>query len=556
MGHGAEASSFDFVIVGAGSAGCVLANRLSADPGARVLLLEAGGRDTHPVLAVPLAWTTAMQMREVGWGYFTEPEAGADNRALPQPRGRVLGGTSSINGMMYVRGQAADYDGWAQMGLKGWSYAEVLPYFRRAETNWRGAGPYHGGSGPLTVVPQPQDPALTPKMIATAEKLGYHANPDSNAAVQEGFGVPDFTIARGRRASTARAYLAPALRRPNLTVRTGALVSRVLIEHGRATGVEYRRGGRGERVRAGEVILSGGAFGSPQTLMLSGIGPADALKAVGIEPAHDLPGVGQNLQDHPLVLAIYQASGPYALHEALRVDRLAGLAAQWALFGTGPLSNMPLPVQGFIRLMPGQETPDCQFQVSAVSMAAQPWFPGWRSSPGHHFTPAALQLRPHGRGDVTLRSADPAAAPKIRLGLFQHEADKAFAREMFAFIREFFATAPAAGLVAAELLPGAQANTRAAIDAHIRATIQTGMHPTSTCAMGLGEESVVDAELKVRGVQGLRVVDASVMPAVISGNTNAPAIMIAEKAADMILGRAAPPPAELPTPARTEVPVP
>ena len=549
------AESFDVVIVGAGSAGCVLANRLSADPARRVLLLEAGGTDAHPVLAVPLAWTTAMQMPQVGWGYATEPEAGADDRALPQPRGRVLGGTSSINGMMYVRGQAGDYDGWAQMGLKGWSYAEVLPYFRRAESNWRGEGPYHGGAGPLSVVAQPDDPALTPKMIATAEKLGYRANPDANAAVQEGFGTPDFTIAKGRRASTARAYLRPAQGRPNLTIRTGAQVSRVLIDKGRATGVEYRRDGRTEQVSAGEVVLSGGAFGSPQMLMLSGVGPADHLQAVGIKPLHDLPGVGQNLQDHPLVLAIYQAAGPFSLHEDLRLDRLAGRAMQWALSGTGPLSHMPLPVQGFIRLMPGQETPDCQFQVSAVSMMAQPWFPGWRSSPGHHFTPVALQLRPHGRGELSLRSSDPAAAPKIRLGLFQEEADKAFAREMFAFIREFFATEPAAGLIAAELLPGPGAKTRAEIDAYIRSTIQTGMHPACTCAMGVGEEAVVDAELKVRGIDGLRIADCSVMPDIVRGNTNAPAIMIGEKAADMLLGRTLAP-AELPTPAKQEVPVP
>jgi choline dehydrogenase len=546
------AEGFDFVIVGAGSSGCVLANRLSEDPAARVLLLEAGGADAHPVLAVPLAWTTAMQDPRVGWGYFTEPEAGADDRALPQPRGRVLGGTSSINGMMYVRGQSADYDSWAQMGLAGWSYAEVLPYFRRSERSWRGEGPYHGASGPLSVVPQPRDAMLTPRMLETAARLGYGANPDTNGVVQEGFGVPDFTIAGGRRASTARAFLAPARARPNLTVRTGALVSRVLIRHGCATGVEYQRDGRAEQVAAREVILSAGAFGSPQMLMLSGIGPAEHLRSVGIEPVLDLPGVGRNLQDHPLVLAIYQAAGPFSLHQELRLDRLAAHALQWALFGAGPLTHMPMPVQGFVRIMPGQSTPDCQFQVSSVSMAARPWFPFWRSSPGHHFTPGALQLRPHGRGEVTLRSADPTAAPKIRLNLFQHEADKAFAREMFAFIREFFATEPAAGLVAAELLPGPGAKSKAEIDAHIRATLQTGMHPACTCAMGLGGDAVVDGELKVRGIEGLRVADCSVMPNVVSGNTNAPAIMIGEKASDMILGRAPPAPAELPS--KQEVP--
>jgi choline dehydrogenase len=549
------AESFDFVIVGAGSAGCVLASRLSADPASRVLLLEAGGADTRPLIAVPLAWTMAMQAPDIGWGYFTEPEAGADDRALPQPRGRVLGGTSSINGMMYVRGQPQDYDGWAQSGLKGWSYAEVLPYFRRSERSWRGEGPYHGGSGPLGVVPQPRDPVLTPKLIATAEKLGYRANPDANGPVQEGFGVPDFTIANGRRASTSRAFLAPARHRPNLVVRTGAQVSRVLVEQGRATGVEYRRGARSEQVAAGEVILSGGAFGSPQILMLSGIGPAASLNAVGIRPLLDLPGVGQNLQDHPLVIAVYQAAGPYAFHDELRLDRLAALAAQWALFGSGPLAHMPMPVQGFVRLSPGQATPDCQFQVSSVSMAARPWFPGWRSSPGHHFTPVALQLAPQGRGEVTLRSADPADPPRIRLNLFQHEADKAFAREMFGFIREFFSTEPARSLVAAELLPGPGAKTKAEIDAHIRSTIQTGLHPACACAMGLGDDAVVDAELKVRGIERLRIADCSVMPDIVRGNTNAPAIMIGEKASDLILGRTLAA-AELPAPSQHEVAAP
>ena len=544
------------MIVGAGSAGCVLANRLSADPDRSVLLLEAGGPDSHPIVAVPLAWTTAMMTPQIGWGYFTEPEAGADDRPIPQPQGKLLGGTSSINGMMYVRGQAGDYDSWAQMGLSGWSYAEVLPYFRRAESNWRGEGPYHGASGPLNVAPQPRDPFLTPRMIETAQRLGYPANSDTNGADQDGFGVPDFTISKGRRHSTARAYLAPVRGRPNLTVITGAAASRVLIEDGRAVGVEYLREGRPERVSAGEVIVSSGAFGSPKVLMLSGVGPAKHLREMGVDVKLDAPGVGQNLQDHPLVLAIYQAAGAWALHEELRLDRLAALAAQWALFGSGALASMPLPVQGFVRLGPGAAAPDCQFQVSSVSMAAQPWFPGWRSSPGHHFTPVALQLHPHGRGEVTLRSGDPADAPRIRHNLFQHEADKAFARQMFAFIREFFATEPAASLVAAELLPGPGAKAAEEIDAYIRSTIQTGMHPSCTCAMGVGDQAVVDAELKVRGVKGLRVVDCSVMPNVVSGNTNAPAIMIAEKAADMILGLAPLPPAELPVQPREKVPAP
>ena len=536
------ADTYDFIIVGAGSAGCVLANRLSADPTRNVLLMEAGGADNQAAVAAPLAWTTLMARPDIGWGYFAEPEASVADRALPQPRGKLLGGTSSINGMMYTRGAASDYDGWAQMGLTGWSYADVLPYFKRAEDSWRGEGEYHGAAGPLSVSRLPRDPVLTPKMIEAGKNLGYPENTDFNGESQTGFGVPDFTIRRGRRASTAKAYLDPARARPNLTIRTGATVVRILIEGRRATGVEYLRNGKLERVAAAEVILSGGAFGSPQMLMLSGVGPADHLREVGIEVTLDHPGVGQNLQDHPLVLSVLQAAGPYSLHEGLRLDRLALAGLQWSLFGTGTLAHNPLPVQGFVTLTPGQTTPDTQFQVSSVSMLAQPWFPGWRTSPGHHFTAAAIQLRPHGRGEVTLRSADPADAPRIRLGLFQHEADKAFAREAFHFIREYFATEPAASLVSAELLPGAACQSPDEIDAFIRSTIQTAMHQAGTCAMGVGGRAVVDGALKVHGLDGLRVCDASVMPNVVSGNTNAPVIMMAEKAADIILGLAPPPP--------------
>jgi len=548
------AETFDLVVVGAGSAGCVLAARLSQDPAVRVLLLEAGGGDRHPMISAPLAWTTAQFMDRFNWGYVTEPEPGADGRVLPQPRGRMLGGTSSINGMMYTRGHAADYDSWAAMGLAGWSYAEVLPYFRRSETSWRGAGPYHGGAGPLSVVANPPDPFLTPRMLQAAQRMGYHATDDFNGAQQAGFSLPDFTISHGRRHSTSRAFLDPARSRPNLTVRTGALTTRVLIENGRAAGVEYLRDGRTQTVRAGEVIVAGGAFASPQILMLSGVGPADQLRAVGIEPLVAVPGVGRNLQDHPLMPAVYEAAGPYCFHEDLRLDRLARIGLQWALSGAGPLGRMPMGIQGFLTLGPDEPRPDTQFQVSAVSMAARPWFPGWRSSAGHHFTAAALQLRPQGRGDVGLRSADPRDHPRIRLGLFQHEVDRQAAREMVRFMREFFATEPLASLVRQELLPGAAAQSQDEVDAVIRSVIQTGMHPAGTCAMGVDDQAVVDAELKVRGVAGLRVVDASVMPNVVSGNTNAPAIMIAEKASDMILGRAPEPPQSLPPVARKAIP--
>jgi choline dehydrogenase len=533
--------AYDYIIVGAGSAGCVLANRLTQDAGRRVLLLEAGAGDRHPLLRMPVAWLAASMTPDFGWGYSAEPEDGTGRRALPQPRGRVLGGTSSINGMMYSRGNADDYERWAAGGLPGWAYAQVLPYFKRSESNWRGASLYHGGDGPLAVSRQPEHPLFTPAMREAGRELGYHALDDFHAhqrgADAAGFGLPDFTIRRGRRASTAAAFLRPALQRPNLRVQTGAQVLRVIVEGGRARGVDIvHRGARRTVHATSEVILCGGAFNSPQLLLLSGIGPAGELRAQGISVVHDLPGVGKNLQDHPLVAAVFEATQPHGFERELRLDRLARNTLRWQLTGGGPMAANPMSIQGFVRTRTGLQAPNAQFQVSHVSMQARPWFPGWRTGAGHQFTAGVLNLRPESRGEVTLRSADPLAPPRIRLGLQESETDRRTAREMLRFAREFFAAAALRGLVKAELAPGVRLRSDAELDEYVRASMHTGMHPTSTCAMGAGEMAVVDASLRVRGLDGLRVVDASVMPDIPSGNTNAPTIMIAEKAADLIRG--------------------
>jgi choline dehydrogenase len=459
------------------------------------------------------------------------------------PRGKVLGGSSTINGLMYARGDRSDYDGWRQLGLPGWSYAEILPYFRRAEANFRGESVYHGVSGPMTVSKHLTDSVIYPRIIETARRRGFQILDDFHGATCEGYSTPDFNVHNGRRASTAAQYLRPALQRPNLTVETHAMTTRVLIEHGRAIGVEYEQSERLRQVHAArEVILCGGTYNSPQLLLLSGIGPAAELEQAGVRPFHDLPGVGRNLQDHPSVRIEFTANDGVGFDSKLRLDRMLAAVAQWHLFSSGPCAGLPVSAMGFYKSRPGLSRPDIQTLISPTAFNAHLWFPLLRKPLGHRMVTANVLLRPASRGWVKLRSSDPKAPPRVLLNLLEQPSDLETLRIVVRTTREFFATKPASELIKSESLPGPAVQSDAQVDAFIRSVIGTAMHPTSTCSMGTGPEAVTDAQLKVHGLEALRVVDASVMPRIIGGNTNAPTIMVAVKAADLILGKPPLPP--------------
>ena len=530
----------DIIIIGAGSAGCVLANRLSADPGLRVLLLEAGGRDWNPLLRVPLMTGLLLRGGIANWGFRSEPEPNLDNRALNWPRGKVVGGSSSINGMVHVRGLPSDYDAWAQRGLAGWSFEECLPAFRRMEAHEGGADEWRGGDGPLPVTRPPQANPLFEAFIEAGRAAGHRVTRDFNGPEPEGFGRYDFAIHRGQRWSAARAYLDPARPRPNLRVETGALLLRVLFEKRRAVGVEVLQRGRVVRLRAErEVILAGGTIGSAVALLQSGIGDADALRALGIPVVADRPEVGRNLQDHLLVRIEHVCTQPITLHGITRPDRAALALAQAMLFGTGPAASFPIAAGAYLKSDPALDTPDLQsFLLPGLSSAALrlPFLP--RATPrhdGHGFFANVYQMRPESRGTLSLRSADPRDPPLIRPNHLSAPRDMIVLREGVKRIREVFAQAPMDPFRGPELSPGPELRTNAEIEAFIRRTAESVYHCTGTCRMGADDASVVDARLRVRGVEGLRVADASIMPAVPSTNTAAPTMMVAERAAEFIL---------------------
>jgi choline dehydrogenase-like flavoprotein len=538
-------ADFDYIIVGGGSAGCVLANRLSADPALKVLLLEAGGDDNKLIIKMPLAFVPASLRPELNWGYESEPDPTLNNRRLRVPRGKVLGGSSSINGMMYARGHARDFDQWRQLGNDGWGYADILPYYKRMENDWRGEGMYHGGAGPLATVPSDSDHPLYRLFMTTAKAAGFGESRDLNGAEPEGFGPMDFNHRKGHRGSSSAAYLKPVLSRRNLTVATGAMARRIVIEKGRAAGIEYRRDGQSLVARAArEVILCGGAYNSPQLLMLSGIGPADALTPHGIAPVLDLTGVGRNLQEHPNMLLRRPCVRPTGFDAQFRFDRVAREVVRWRLRGTGAMAGVPLLAMGFIRTRPELERPDMQFYVNAVGFDTKVWFPGIRKANGDKIDWFSSLLHPEGRGQVTLRSADPAAPPRIQFNLFSARADLVTMREAVKISRDLMSRPPFGEFLGPEVIPGAKFKSDQEIETAIRQFCTTTQHPVGTCAMGQGPDAVVDPQLRVRGIAGLRVVDASVMPTIPGGNTNAPTIMIAEKASDMILGEPPLPAAE------------
>ena len=532
-------SDYDYIVVGAGSAGCVLANRLTEDGSATVLLLEAGGKDSSPMIHIPVGSARTLKDPKLNWLYETEADPDTAQRAHVWPRGKVLGGSSSINGLLYVRGQAADYDNWAQSGCTGWSHADVLPYFKRAEGNERLKDELHGTDGPLNVSDITERHPVSDAVVAAGVEAGLPFNDDVNGASQDGISYFQLTVKNGRRWSAAMAYLRPALPRPNLHLVTGAQAERVVIERGRATGVRYRVGNQVTTATARrEVILSGGAVNSPQLLELSGIGDPDVLRTAGIETLVASPGVGGNLQDHYVVGMQFRLKNCVSVNELSRGWRLVGQALRYATQRSGLLTMSAAHVQAYVRTRPGLDGPDVQFHILPATMdlekLAERQVMELERAPG--LTLAPCQLRPASRGSIHIRSADPFTPPAIRPNYLADRLDQETIVAGLRWGRRIAAQPALRHYLVGETMPGAVAESDADLLAFARDTGTTIYHPVGTAAMGRDGDphAVVDPQLRVRGVDGLRVVDASVMPRLVSGNTNAPTIMIAEKASDMI----------------------
>ena len=533
----------DCLVIGSGSAGAIIAARLSEDPDCDVLLLEAGPRDRSPVLHVPAAARYAFNAPRYNWSYRTEPEPRLDGRRLAQPRGKVLGGSSSINGLVYLRGHALDYEAWAESGATGWSYAEVLPYFRRLEGFTGPLTDYRGGSGPVRVSVVDDLHPISRAFMEACGQAGYDFTEDVNGYRQEGFGRFPMNAAAGYRWSTARAYLRPAARRPNLTIRVGCHIDRILFEGRRAVGVEGRRNGRRYRARARrEIVLSAGAFNSPKLLMLSGVGPPDHLRAHGIDVVQELPGVGRNLQDHQIGSIQMACRQPVSLAGHLRAASRVRAVVRWLLRRDGLLASNHFECGAFIRSAAGVRFPDIQLYCFPVAVAEG-------SSDfmrAHGFQIQVSPQRSPSRGSVELASADPDRAPAIRYNYLQSAQDCVDFRAGFRLAREILRQEAMRALCGEELSPGAAIADDEALDRFVRANVQSSYHPSGSCRMGRDPMAVVDPQCRVHGLDGLRIADASIMPTVPSCNTNCPTMMIGEKAADLIAGRAPLPPSNLP----------
>ncbi len=528
---------FDYIIVGAGSAGCVLANRLTEDGSSRVLVLEAGPEDFSIFIHMPSAFAYPMAGTKYNWHYESEPEPFLDNRRLHCPRGKVIGGSSSINGMVYIRGHAFDYDAWAKRpGLEDWSYFHCLPYFKKSETRLNGGDAYRGDSGPLYVTTGLCRNPLYRAFIEAGRQAGYPVTDDMNACQQEGLGVMDMTIYHGRRWSTARAHLRPAQKRANLKVMSRCLVTRVVFEGKRAVGVEIVRGGKKEIIRAArEVIISGGAINSPQILMLSGVGNADDLKAQGIAVVQHLPGVGENLQDHIEAYVQYSCKQPITLYSATNPLAKLNIGIQWILTGSGLGATNHFESGGFIRSEAGVLHPDLQYHFLPMAVS----YDGSSAAEGHGYQCHIGPMRPTSRGNIKLKSADPRQHPRVLFNYMQTEQDRKEMRLGIRHTREILLQQALEPYRDTELAPGPGATSDADIDAFVRAKAESAYHPSCSCRMGTDDMAVVDGAARVHGVEGLRVVDASIMPDVVSGNLNVPTIMMAEKLADAIRGKTA-----------------
>ncbi|NND21519.1 MAG: choline dehydrogenase [Silicimonas sp.] len=528
----------DYVIVGAGSAGCALAYRLS-EAGHSVIVIEYGGTDAGPLIQMPAALSYPMNMARYDWGFWSEPEPHLGNRRLACPRGKVIGGSSSVNGMVYVRGHARDFDTWAQMGATGWSFADVLPYYKRMES-WHGPDPsdWRGTDGPLHITRGPRINPLYHAFVEAGQQAGYQVTADYNGEQQEGFGAMEQTVWRGRRWSAANAYLRPALKRPNCRIIRG-LARRIVIENGRATGVEIARRGRLEIVRAtSEVIVAASAINSPKLLMLSGIGPADHLAEHGIDVIADRPGVGQNLQDHLEIYFQMASRMPITLFKHWNLLSKGAIGAQWLFTGRGLGASNNFESAGFIRSRAGVEYPDVQFHFLPLAVR----YDGRIAAEGHGFQAHTGPMRSASRGDVTLKSGDPLVAPAIRFNYMSQPSDWEEFRTAIRLTREIFAQSAFADYADGAISPADDVTTDAQIDDFVREHAESAYHPCGTCRMGAAGDShaVVDPECRVIGVDGLRVADSSIFPQITNGNLNGPSIMVGEKAADHILGQRLP----------------